>query len=232
MMASVDIDYRKRFHDNPLSEVSATSFVLGGIFGFSAAISLTQQYKPIYLYAASVSLFHFLEYFMTSKFQPTKVTSDSFLLNNGLEYLLAHTLALLETFIELYFFPNFKKSGHYVKIIGLCLVIFGQILRTLAMATSGENFSHIIEHSKKSSHVLVTSGIYGYFRHPSYVGFFYWAVGTQMLLLNPVISMLFIVLLYKFFSGRIKYEESTLVTFFGPKYIAYRKKVPVGIPFL
>ena len=232
MMEPLDLFYRKRFHANPLSEVSATSFILGAILGLSSALSFTQHYKAIYMYAASVSLFHFLEYFITSKFQPTKVTVDSFLLNNGMEYLLAHMLALLEVFIELYFFPNIKKAGYYVKIIGFCLVVFGQTVRTLAMATSGENFSHIIESSKKTSHVLVTSGIYGYFRHPSYAGFFYWAVGTQMLLFNPVMTILFIALLYKFFSSRITYEESTLVNFFGTRYLAYRKQVPVGIRFL
>ena len=37
-------------------------------------------------------------------------------------------------------------------------------------------FSHVIEDKKRSSHDLVTSGIYSIVRHPSYAGFYWFAV--------------------------------------------------------
>ena len=32
----------------------------------------------------------------------------------------------------------------------------------------------------------MTDGVYAWFRHPSYVGWLYWSVGTQLILCNPV----------------------------------------------
>lgn len=43
-----------------------------------------------------------------------------------------------------------------------------------------------------------------YSRHPSYAGFFYWALGTQLLLGNPLSALVFAVVLWRFFSRRIR----------------------------
>lgn len=55
----------------------------------------------------------------------------------------------------------------------------------------------------------VGSNFYRYSRHPSYVGFFYWAIATQLLLGNIFSSIAFILVLGRFFSARIQ-GESTL----------------------
>lgn len=60
------------------------------------------------------------------------------------------------------------------------MVLCGEGLRKAAMLTAGSNFNHIVQNEKAQSHVLVTSGVYSYFRHPSYVGWFYWSTGTQV----------------------------------------------------
>ena len=54
------------------------------------------------------------------------------------------------------------------------------------MATASTNFSHKIEERKREEHALVTHGIYAYLRHPAYFGFFWWSIGTQVLLGNPI----------------------------------------------
>lgn len=41
-------------------------------------------------------------------------------------------------------------------------------------------------------------------RHPSYFGFFYWAMGTQIALANPVSTLVFAIVLWRFFNRRIK----------------------------
>ena len=51
-----------------------------------------------------------------------------------------------------------------------------------AMITAKANFNHVVQSDKKSNHVLVTHGLYGWSRHPSYVGWFYWSIGTQVML--------------------------------------------------
>jgi protein-S-isoprenylcysteine O-methyltransferase len=47
-----------------------------------------------------------------------------------------------------------------------------------------------------------------WFRHPSYAGFFYWALGTQLVLQNPFSFLVYYVLLMRFFSSRIRGESS------------------------
>ena len=48
------------------------------------------------------------------------------------------------------------------------------------MFTAGSNFNHVVQNEKSETHTLVTSGVYAWFRHPSYVGWFYWSIGTQV----------------------------------------------------
>lgn len=43
------------------------------------------------------------------------------------------------------------------------------------------NFKFVqVQCEKNAGHVLVTHGVYSIFRHPSYVGWFYWSIGTQV----------------------------------------------------
>lgn len=50
-----------------------------------------------------------------------------------------------------------------------------------------------------------------YSRHPSYVGFFYWAIATQLLLGNIVSAIAFVFILARFFSHRIIGTQATLI---------------------
>ena len=72
------------------------------------------------------------------------------------------------------------KGLHWLNVIGLLMVIGGEILRKVAMLTASTNFNHYIQRTKDEEHQLVTHGIYGICRHPAYVGWFYWSVGTQV----------------------------------------------------
>lgn len=48
----------------------------------------------------------------------------------------------------------------WLQLIGLLLTIVGQVMRSGAMWTAGNNFTHVIATRKADSHKLVTSGIY------------------------------------------------------------------------
>lgn len=192
---------------------------------------LQQHLVPFGLYIMIVSFFHFSEYFVTSLTNPSTLDLDSFLLNNKSTYAFALIGSSLEYILSLLFLPECKKFN-IISLFGLSIAIIGEIIRKTAMFTAGQNFTHIISTDKKPEHKLVTYGIYSYFRHPSYSGWFYWAVGTQILLLNPFSLVVFSILSWIFFSSRIEYEEQTLVKFFGRDYEEYRKNVGVYIPFV
>lgn len=83
-------------------------------------------------------------------------------------------------------------------------MILGQLARSYAMAHAGTNFSHVVVMNREQGHVLVKTGIYAYIRHPSYFGFFWWGMGTQFMLGNPVCAVGYALALWKFFSSRIR----------------------------
>jgi protein-S-isoprenylcysteine O-methyltransferase len=120
----------------------------------------------------------------------------------------------------------------WVSLVGLLVLIAAQMIRSIAMATAGESFNHMIQTSKKENHVLVTHGIYSIFRHPSYVGFFYWSIATQLLLGNILHTILYTGAAWTFFQRRIHYEEESLCQFFPATYPEYVALSYMGIPFL
>ena len=112
------------------------------------------------------------------------------------------------------------------------VVVLGQALRTTAMWQAGSNFTHMVSTRKARGHVLVTEGVYRYSRHPSYCGWYWWCVGTQVLLCNPVCAAGYAWVSWRFFDGRVRREEAMLLQFFGNDYAEYRERTPVGIPFI
>lgn len=217
---------------NPPEEIALTAANLGLLFGFALSTMIFSNYKEPSIYLMALSIFHFLEFYVTAKFNPKKVHKESFIINNGSTYTVAHTFAIFESAFGYLFFPTAKRSLLWIKVIGLSMVIFGQIIRSWAMVTAGKSFSHLIVTKKTKDHELVTHGIYSVFRHPSYTGFFWWAVGTQLVLVNPISLVGFITILWLFFKNRIEFEEKYLINFFGDQYRDYRKTASVYIPFI
>lgn len=139
-------------------------------------------------------------------------------------------------------------------------MLIGHGVRIAAFITAGSNFSHIVETGalvlpelcvyikyclanclpavacifaeRRAEHQLITSGVYGTLRHPAYFGFFWWSVGTQILLCNPLCTVAYAVASWKFFSERIRYEEAYLRQFFGASYAQYRDCTTVGVPLI
>ncbi|KAF9948683.1 hypothetical protein BGZ72_009433 [Mortierella alpina] len=226
-------DFRLFDGKNSPQNIAVYGFGLGALFGASVILATT-VHTPIpqfWLFLAALGAFHALEYIAIALFNPTKLKLDSFLLNHSPEYTTATVSGITEFLIEYFFFPQMKTWGLLNKI-GLVLVIVGQMARTLAMFSAKSNFSHHVEYYKEDHHVLVTDGIYSLLRHPSYFGFYYWALGSQLMMMNPVCLIGFAVVLYRFFSERIQYEEQLLTRFFGQDYRNYKARTSTGIPLI
>lgn len=115
---------------------------------------------------------------------------------------MALIISWAEFWVEWFFFPTWKC--HRVAMIGgLVIVVIGQSFRIAAMWTAASNFSHRIEYQKRKEHVLVTHGVYRFVRHPSYLGWFAWIVGSQMLLGNPLCAVGYTIVAWGFFRDRI-----------------------------
>ncbi|KAM3416684.1 Protein-S-isoprenylcysteine O-methyltransferase [Cercospora zeina] len=222
-----------------LSYIGLQAFFLGAVFaagitGTIASLVAESSWWRLPAFATSLALFHFLEYFTTARYNTPALRAESFLLfNNGRAYNAAHGCATLELIVSR-FFPRYGQTlVHPLTIVlGIVLVVVGQLARSLAMAQAGPSFNHVIAREHKEHHKLVTHGLYSIFRHPSYFGFFYWAIGTQLLVGNKVCLAGYVFVLWNFFYKRIQGEEKFLVNFFGDKYVEYRNQTGTKIPFI
>lgn len=194
-------------------------------------ISLVFTYPDIAcfsIFILSVFFYHLVDFLIQYYYHPDKISFESLLISKP--YIFAMSCAVFEFFIEWYFFPALK-SGKILLVLGTILCIFGDSMRKCAMIQAGIAFTHLIQDEKHPEHRLITSGIYKFFRHPGYLGWFIWSISTQILLRNPICCVLFFVMSVKFFQDRIEYEEETLIYFFGNEYLEYKKNTPTYIPF-
>jgi protein-S-isoprenylcysteine O-methyltransferase len=146
------------------------------------------------LFTVILSIFHLSEYISVGLWCPSTLNLNSFLLNHSSQYHIAIFLAYFEYFIEKYYlFPNGIPYQSIMIIIGLVIIISGEYLRKLSMYTAQQNFSHLIEDKPNAEHRLIVHGIYNCYRHPSYVGWFWWSCGTQILLANPICFLLYLI---------------------------------------
>ncbi|KKZ62419.1 protein-S-isoprenylcysteine O-methyltransferase [[Emmonsia] crescens] len=229
-----------------LAGISIRSFVLGQVFGLCIVLSLIllKSSNPLWrapFFLTSLSLFHFLEYYITARYSTPYASISAFLLSsNGAAYNLAHTSALAECLLSRLVLPegyvewtSLAFGGVKMQIgLGLVFMAVGQVVRSLAMVQAGTNFTHTVQSRRREGHTLVKDGIYSILRHPSYFGFFWWGLGTQLVLGNAICFFAYAIVLWKFFSSRIHREEKFLIGFFDKEYIEYRKTVRVGIPFI
>ena len=199
-----------------LSSISLQAFSLGFVFAIcsSATIMLLRENKSIWrlpAFLACLSAFHFLEFWTTAQYNTPVARASSFLLRNGKAYTVAHGLATTEIMISA-FLPSYQSllvNPHSITA-GAVLVAAGQLLRSAAMAEAGTNFNHTLAKIKREGHVLVTTGVYAWLRHPSYCAFFWWALGTQVLVGNKICFLGYLFVLWNFFKRRIKGESESI----------------------
>jgi protein-S-isoprenylcysteine O-methyltransferase len=215
-----------------LGVTAACGALLGAVFGAHAlwlCAFATRAWEVRWcLYALSMSAFHFGEFALTAVHQPRDATAHSFLLDHSVAYGVAAVASWFEFWAELALAPALKERGASL-LAGAALVVAGQALRSAAMATAGRSFTHLVATRRRAGHELVTRGVYAVLRHPSYLGWFAWSVGTQVLLANPVCAAAYAAAAWRFFAARAPFEEEALVDFFGAEYVRYARRT-LGLP--
>ncbi|KAG2707908.1 hypothetical protein I3843_05G152500 [Carya illinoinensis] len=193
------------------------------IFSCTAYRQLSQMFLAILF-------FHSSEYILAVAMHGlSNITPKSLLISKA--YLFAMLFSLLEYLIEIVLFPGLKEPW-WLSNSGLAIVIIGEVIRKAAIITAGQAFTHHIKVYHEEHHKLITHGIYRFIRHPGYCGFIIWSVGTQIMLCNPISTIAFAIIVWRFFAQRIPYEEYFLRQFFGSQYVEYAQGVPSGVPFV
>lgn len=195
---------------------------------------MTTSISRVSIYFVLLSLFHFSEWYVTVVYRPKEATYESWCLDHSRAYTVAQLLSITEyTFSSLMIGEKINPSLNMIWSIStliMCCVALGT--RIVAMITAGNNFNHRVQLFQTSEHELITSGIYSRLRHPSYFGWFFWSVGSQLFLQNIICSIGFFYFGVKFFSDRIPMEEWALRNKYKDTYEKYAKETPIFIPFV
>ena len=139
------------------------------------------------------------------------------------------TIGLLSGFLPAYTERRgwWILDGEVVRWLGFSLYVSGGALRIAPVFVLGRRFSGLV--AIQPGHELVTDGIYGRVRHPSYLGLLImglgWALtfrsGAGVVLAGLVVPPLL---------ARIRSEEALLRSQFGEEYDSYRRRTSRLIP--
>jgi protein-S-isoprenylcysteine O-methyltransferase Ste14 len=120
-------------------------------------------------------------------------------------------------------------GGEGVRWLGVLLYAAGGVLRLAPVFVLGRRFSGLV--AIQPEHRLVTSGLYGFIRHPSYLGLFVLALGWGLAFRSGV-GVLIAVLMLIVVLARIESEERLLSESFGAEYDAYRARTWRLVPYV
>jgi protein-S-isoprenylcysteine O-methyltransferase Ste14 len=125
-----------------------------------------------------------------------------------------------------------KLTGLPVLVVGIILTFSGLAIMWVCIKKYFTQLSGIRGESGagKLYPVLETTGLHAFVRHPLYFGTFVFGAGLFFLfpLLANLIAVLFIII-YTLIG--IRWEEKKLISRFGDRYLSYKEKVPMIIPF-
>jgi protein-S-isoprenylcysteine O-methyltransferase Ste14 len=144
------------------------------------------------------------------------------------------TMALVA--VSVAFLPPFMDrrslltiDGETARYAGAVLWVGGNVLRVAAMYTLGERFSALV--AIQAGHELVTDGVYGVVRHPSYLGALL-AVAGWALLFRSTVGLVLAAAAVRLAMARIAAEEALLRSHFGDEFVAYQRRTWRLVPFV
>lgn len=120
-------------------------------------------------------------------------------------------------------------GGDGLRWVGLVLLADGAALRIWPMIVLGRRFSSVV--AVQEGHRLQTTGLYGFVRHPSYLGIVLMDLGFA-LIFRSLLALLVLPVVFHMFKRRMDEEESLLGREFGAEYEAYRERTARLLPGL
>ena len=140
-------------------------------------------------------------------------------------------IGLLDTYLPAYADRTdvWTIDGDTVRWLGVVLFAAGGALRLWPVFVLGRRFSGLV--AIQAGHELVTRGVYGVIRHPSYLGLLVNSLGWG-LAFRSVVGILLTALLIPPLLVRIRAEERLLRSQFGGDYDAYCARTARLIPGL
>ena len=120
-------------------------------------------------------------------------------------------------------------DGDAIRWLSVVLFAIGGALRIWPVFVLGRRLSGLV--AIQPGHTLVTSGLYGVIRHPSYLGLLLGLFGWALVFCSAI-GVLVSLLLVPPLVARMNSEEALLESEFGARYADYRRRTWRLCPFL
>jgi protein-S-isoprenylcysteine O-methyltransferase Ste14 len=120
-------------------------------------------------------------------------------------------------------------GGEGIRWLGVVLYTIGGVLRIAPVFVLGRRFSGLV--AIQPEHRLVTGGLYGVIRHPSYLGLVVLSLGWALAFRSGV-GVILAVLSLVVVLARIESEERLLSENFGAEYDTYRARTWRLLPYI
>jgi len=137
--------------------------------------------------------------------------------------------ALLVSLWEFVAVQGMAFRFNMLNITGLILFVIGVGIRFVGKRTLGKYYSYGLR--LLPGHKLVTSGIYGYVRHPISLAVLVYDPGIP-LIFSSLYGFLITLALIPLILYRVEIEERMLIQRFGEEYQAYMRRTKKLIPFI
>ena len=122
-------------------------------------------------------------------------------------------------------------NPHWIlNVIGGALMLAGIFVRVVSARTLGRFYSRTL--TTENDQHLVTSGLYGFVRHPGYLGTITLFIGSGIAVDNLITILLVLVVILPAYARRINVEERMLEKVFGQEFTQYRARTRKLIPLV
>jgi protein-S-isoprenylcysteine O-methyltransferase Ste14 len=119
-------------------------------------------------------------------------------------------------------------GSQWISWAGIGFIVAGGILSLASRIQLGRYGSSKIV--LENGHTLVTGGVYGYIRHPIYLGLLLLFLGFSLSFQSLIFTFLLVTGFFLLFKRRMDMEEKLLSLLFGKEYESYTKRTNRLIP--
>ena len=117
-----------------------------------------------------------------------------------------------------------------VTLLGLGLMMVGGEITIMARFQLGALGGPKIVLEKE--HILITTGLYHYIRHPMYLGFLMVFIGYALSFRGFIMTLVLFIGLFLIFRDRMELEEKLMFERFGEEYLEYSERTHRLLPFV
>ncbi len=173
-----------------------------------------------------ILMFPYLQNYLKKKYRKYFNKRERlFMIFIAIGYLFLPIIYVFSTWFSWFDF-NLPKFLSFLAILLYCFGFWLFFRSYSEMGTSWSPGSEI----KAGGHLLITTGLFKWVRHPMYASVGATAIAQLFMLQNWLVGPAFLILTVPFYLYRVKREERELIIHFGDEYLEYKRQTNALFP--